>query len=387
MKTSLRNNFIEYITDKHFIGLDYNTNNTYYKNKSILDSYLKICNKLNVIDKLDEVIEKQINPLEIIYEALCEQYKDEPMPEMIDDSYHVSKQSECLALNTLNGYTDIDVENSELINDFINTVAVKNTALSEDIKKKYKQKISSSEDDEDIERAIVSLKTNIISLKHADKKYPIFFGWLFESMMYYIIYDFIHVNNKVIYSPISDTNNKNISSILDIHKEAISKLSDETILSDYIECAHKDVDYLVTDNKCSLSDAEKYICLGLHDVINEQKHINKDNLIETYEFLQVLTNEIDDQYLGYASNIEILKTYVDIILIPQIDHFLNTYITTVFKGKVIDIIRKPSFNYGIFKGEGDYILVIEAGNERLHVLADAKCYTKIQKLDCLCIGF
>ena len=384
MKTQLKKDFIEYITDKHFIGLDYSESNTYYKNKSVLDSFLKVCNKLNIIDELETVIDKQLNPMIIVYTALCELWENEPLPEMIDDSFHVSKQSECLAQNTLNGYVNIDINSNNLINDFLTTTALKNTALAEDIKRKLKEDIKPPTNDEDLERKISAYKANVYSLKHADKKYPIYYGWFFESMIYNIIYDFTHENNQITYTPNCSTEFKQYITALTEHEEKLTKsLIDENNINEFVEIAHKDIDNIVINDVENMTLAEKYVCLGLHDVINEQKDISKETLLETYKFLHELTNIVEDQIIGLSTNIEMIKKYVSYILIPQIDHLLNTYIKTLYGGQVIDIIRKPSFNYGMFKGEGDYILVVERNNERFYILTDAKCYTKIQKEEIL----
>lgn len=380
MKTQLKNDFIDYINNKGYFGLDYRDDNTYPKNKQILDIYLKICNKLNILDKIEYVINNNIEPMTIIYEQLCKDCENEKMPELIDDSFHVSKQAECLAINTLNNYVDIDL-NSEMLKEFSKEIQINNINLYTDIENDLKKNptLFNTTCSEDLERKIISLKTNILSFKHKNKLYPIYYGWLFESMMYNIIYDVLHPNDKITYSFYHDLDFHNVINDINKHIKEIPCLidMDDKIVDEYKDLLHKDIDLLILDNKNNYNDIQKYLCQGLHDVINEQKHMDQEALINTYMFIQDMNTDIDDQELGYINYIYLFEEYIRIILINQINHLLFSYIKTKFSGDVIDIIRKPNYNYGYVKGEGDFILIIKTSIGLKHILVDSKCYSKI----------
>ena len=380
MKTQLKNDFIDYINNKGYFGLDYRDDNTYPKNKQILDIYLKICNKLNILDKIEYVIDNNIEPMTIIYEQLCKDCENEKMPELIDDSFHVSKQAECLAINTLNNYIDIDL-NSEMLKEFSKEIQINNINLYTDIENDLKKNptLFNTTCSEDLERKIISLKTNILSFKHKNKLYPIYYGWLFESMMYNIIYDVLHPNDKITYSFYHDLDFHNVINDINKHIKEIPCLinTDDRIVDEYKDLLHKDIDLLILDNKNNYNDIQKYLCQGLHDVINEQKHMDQEALINTYMFIQDMNTDIDDQELGYINYIYLFEEYIRIILINQINHLLFSYIKTKFSGDVIDIIRKPNYNYGYVKGEGDFILIIKTSIGLKHILVDSKCYSKI----------
>lgn len=380
MKTQLKNDFIDYINNKGYFGLDYRDDNTYPKNKQILDIYLKICNKLNILDKIEYVIDNNIEPMTIIYEQLCKDCENEKMPELIDDSFHVSKQAECLAINTLNNYVDIDL-NSEMLKEFSKEIQINNINLYTDIENDLKKNptLFNTTCSEDLERKIISLKTNILSFKHKNKLYPIYYGWLFESMMYNIIYDVLHPNDKITYSFYHDLDFHNVINDINKHIKEIPCLidMDDKIVDEYKDLLHKDIDLLILDNKNNYNDIQKYLCQGLHDIINEQKHMDQEALINTYMFIQDMNTDIDDQELGYINYIYLFEEYIRIILINQINHLLFSYIKTKFSGDVIDIIRKPNYNYGYVKGEGDFILIIKTSIGLKHILVDSKCYSKI----------
>lgn len=386
MKTQLKADLIDYIQDKGFLGVEYSSNNTYPKNKMIVDQYLKICNKLNIIDKIQSVIDKNKEPLSIIYEELCKLYADEPMPEMIDNSYHVSKQADCLAMNTLNGYVDDSIIECNLLKDFSNELPITHISLTNDIYKHFREDENfAKQTDEEIERYITAIKTNVLSFKHANKKYPIYYGWIFESVMYNIIYDFTHKEEEKPFSYIrSDDLYIDYNVVIDKRiKDLEAEIDNNETVERYKKHLIEDIDLVTFGNRPLYAIYEKYLALGLRDLVNEQKNMDLEAVKETYMFIQNAISYFDDQFLGYITFIDLFKIYIKFILTHQIDHFLNTYIKTTFCGNVIDIIRKPSFNYACIKGEGDYILVIQRNIDIIHVLVDAKCYARVKQEDAL----
>ena len=382
MKTQLKEDLIDYIRDKHFDGIDYGTHNTYKKNNSILNDYLKVCNKLNILDKIPDMIRKEETPLKIIYDELVQMYTDEPLPEMIDDTFHVSKQARCLAMNTLNGYTQIDTsDENKFFKEFSNTTPLKNTLLGEQIHNHIKKCGEYGNNEDEIERVITALKTNIYLLKRNHSKNSIIFGWMFESMMYHIICDFIHKVDNEEYPNECEYNISNVMSTIDDHIKKIPNAVDNLdTIDEYKQELHKIVDRMVGNRE----PCEKYVQIGLHDVINEQINMTKDDLINTYLFFQDLTTNIDDQILpADMCYLDVMIDYVEYILIPQIDHLLNTYIKTIYGGDVVDIIKKPCYSYGNFHGTGDYIIAVNSRGQNVYILADSKCYTNPEKEELL----
>lgn len=459
LTVSLKNEFIEYINNKNFKCVNYGDNNTWITNKNNLEKYLIICNFLGIIDKLRDVIDDNLDPMEIIYTKLCNSINDR-LPEIIDDTFHVSKISECLAVNTKEGYYDITINNNatdnannnatnytnnnainttnnneinntisnnvnisndnikcnQLLLNFKNENNIMNDKLSKDMINSIKESdlfvindITNKEDNEiltkdDINRKILAIKTNIMSLKHDNKLYSIYYGHLFESLMVDIMKDVIFVNNSDDNNNNNNINNNsnnninNNNNVVDNNKDKIITNfinNHEIYLSDDFDNAvnelDKAIDELEKENndekienkasviiqyndivsklaiKTNIEDNKidycgRYLRNGLTSIIDELiKHDNltTGNLLELYKFTKELTNEFHDQELGLVDYIELFKYYIQFILLNQLKELILTYIPNTYKGKVIKIIPKPIFNYGFIHGEGDFIIVVK----------------------------
>lgn len=475
LTVSLKNEFIEYINNKNFKCVNYGDNNTWITNKNNLDKYLMICNHFGLISKLRDVIDDELDPMDIIYTHLSNTI-NRGMPEIIDDTFHVSKIAECLAINTKEGYykltnndinKEVDNENNDEINkitnntnsnnkevgnknkntnkfvginnqtefnisfnsnQFLSNFRNENNIMNANLNKNMITTIKGTNlftnietnkecnniiTNDDVDRKILAIKMNILSLKHNNKSYSIYYGHLFESLMIdimeYLINNGINISNNIDYKITNsiDSNDVYISNEFDDGVNILNKLINELEKEDdetkFNNSSHYVVGYNDVINKLTIYiDSSKntadvygiYLYNGLTSIVNEYiKHNNliKENLLEIYNFIKELTNEFHDQELGLITYITILKYYIQFILTNQLKELIFTYIPNSHNGKVVNIIPKPRFDYGVVNGEGDFIIVVEKNNiaidnntdNLIYILADAKCYTSIKENEIL----
>ena len=387
MKTSIYNKFINYINNKDFIFLNYNDNNSFGKNKFIINNYLKICNYLNITDKIESVINNNLNPMNIIYDELIKLSENTTIPELFDDSRHVSQQAENLAINTLNNYIDVNYDENELLNEFIKPYSLTSIQISIDTEEELKKhKLFSNLSNDELNSLITDIKELIADFKNKHEKGAIFYGWLFESLLCNQIKKHINkLNFDYKYSLSKDNcfqSYKKNKELLNNYLNEITTINetDEEEIKKYVVhilnmfCDTRTVN-IIFDN------TDTYILIsGFRDIINEHKEINKNDLISIYKFFLLLFEPLDKKIENIENYLDLFIIYNEYILSNQVKHFIKTYIPTQFGGEVVDIEHKINFDYGKVKGEGDYILTIKKkNNDIIKILADCKCYKTIMK--------